>query len=225
MEYNTIQQCDICKRNFEFVGRRNQRVRKHPELICGGSPHRCDSCQSNKNRVSKKLKLIEYGGGKCSICGYSKCPSALVFHHIDPSKKNFTISSYLTCSIETIYEEINNCILLCANCHAEIHDGMTSLPNVEKKNHIRVPQHTQSIICPLCGNKKSKQASNCKKCADKKRINTNTKISWPPLNILLDLLQTIPCTTLAKQLGVSDKAITKHIKKLQERDSNSHHTR
>lgn len=32
-----------------------------------------------------KEKLIEYKGGKCQICGYNKCTSALEFHHLDPS--------------------------------------------------------------------------------------------------------------------------------------------
>lgn len=29
-----------------------------------------------------KEKLIEYKGGKCQVCGYNKCASALEFHHL-----------------------------------------------------------------------------------------------------------------------------------------------
>ena len=64
-----------------------------------------------------KEKLIEYKGGKCQVCGYNKCASALEFHHLDPSQKDFTISGG-TKSFENL-----KCILVCANCHREIHAG------------------------------------------------------------------------------------------------------
>jgi len=70
-------------------------------------------------------------GNKCKICGYKKCQRALSFHHIDPSKKEFDLSSKgLTRSWEKIQLEIKKCILVCANCHMEIHDGITQLPKV-----------------------------------------------------------------------------------------------
>jgi hypothetical protein len=68
-------------------------------------------------------------GNKCAICGYDKCQRVLSFHHIDPSKKEFDLSSRgLTRSWKKIEEEIKKCILLCANCHIEVHDGITQLP-------------------------------------------------------------------------------------------------
>lgn len=82
----------------------------------------------------KKLREMarDYKGGKCQICGYKKCPRALSFHHLDPKKKDFTISAKgLTRSWIKLQEEIDKCILLCANCHMEIHDGITQLP-IEK---------------------------------------------------------------------------------------------
>ena len=70
-------------------------------------------------------------GNKCIICGYNKCQRALNFHHIDPSKKEFDLSSRgLTRSWEKIKNEIEKCVLVCANCHAEIHEGITQLPKV-----------------------------------------------------------------------------------------------
>lgn len=70
-----------------------------------------------------KEKLIEYKGGRCQICGYNKCTSALEFHHLDPSQKDFTISGNSR-SFETLKPEVNKCILVCANCHREIHAGL-----------------------------------------------------------------------------------------------------
>jgi hypothetical protein len=70
-------------------------------------------------------------GDKCAICGYNKCARVLSFHHIDPSKKDFSLSEKgLTRSWEKIKEEIKKCVLLCANCHLEVHDGVTRLPKI-----------------------------------------------------------------------------------------------
>ena len=66
---------------------------------------------------------VEYKGGKCVRCGYKKCVRALEFHHLDPDGKDFPVSSRGACkSWERIKEELGKCILVCANCHAEIHD-------------------------------------------------------------------------------------------------------
>ena len=70
-----------------------------------------------------KEKLIKYKGGKCQICGYDRCTSALEFHHIDPLQKDFTISGG-TKSFENLKPEVDKCILVCSNCHREIHAGI-----------------------------------------------------------------------------------------------------
>ncbi|MEK7552146.1 MAG: HNH endonuclease signature motif containing protein [Patescibacteria group bacterium] len=68
-------------------------------------------------------------GSKCFICGYKKCQRSLSFHHIDPSTKKFDLASGgITRSWAKIEEEIKKCVLVCANCHMEIHDGITQLP-------------------------------------------------------------------------------------------------
>ena len=84
-------------------------------------------------RRRKKLRDMarEYKGGKCMICGYDKCQRALSFHHLDPKKKSFGISEKgLTRSWDKIKEELDKCILICSNCHMEVHDGITQLPVV-----------------------------------------------------------------------------------------------
>lgn len=74
-------------------------------------------------RRNIKKRLIEYKGGKCQICGYNKCQEALDFHHIEPSEKDYTISGG-TKSFETLKKEVDKCVLVCANCHREIHAGI-----------------------------------------------------------------------------------------------------
>ena len=87
--------------------------------------------------VSKRRKRLremarEYKGGKCTICGYKKSQRALSFHHVNPKNKEFDLSSRgLTRSWERIKKEIDKCVLICANCHMEVHDGITQLP-IEK---------------------------------------------------------------------------------------------
>lgn len=71
-------------------------------------------------RKRKKIELVEYKGGKCEKCGYSKCIDALDFHHVDPNEKDFTIGGK-SWSFDRLKNEVDKCILVCANCHREIH--------------------------------------------------------------------------------------------------------
>ena len=73
-------------------------------------------------RKKNKERAIEYKGGKCEFCGYSKCKSALEFHHINPKEKVFTPSKNMNKSWEKLKEELDKCLLVCANCHREIHE-------------------------------------------------------------------------------------------------------
>jgi hypothetical protein len=77
--------------------------------------------RSRMKRVSRKLQAIDRFGSKCSTCGLSYHPSCYDFHHLDPSKKEFTIGENLLVSQENFTAELDKCIMLCANCHREAH--------------------------------------------------------------------------------------------------------
>jgi hypothetical protein len=84
-----------------------------------------------RRRQNLKARMIEYRGGACEICNYSKCIQALEFHHKDPKKKKFSLSttrSYWNWSM--IKRELNKCILICANCHRELHSKIPSAPSL-----------------------------------------------------------------------------------------------
>src|SRR3989338_5363741 len=82
-----------------------------------------------KRRKNIRRMAIEYLGGKCQLCGYVKCLEALDIHHKNPNNKNFGISEDgITRSWKRVKSEIQECILICANCHREIHAGITQLP-------------------------------------------------------------------------------------------------
>ncbi len=74
-----------------------------------------------------RIKATYYSGGQCKKCGYKKCLRALHFHHIDPSTKEYAIfegrpGQKKVRNWEKLKLEIDKCILLCANCHMELHD-------------------------------------------------------------------------------------------------------
>lgn len=81
-----------------------------------------------RRRQQLKKMAIEYMGGKCIICGYNRCDAALEFHHLDSSKKDFSISKDgNTRSWEKVKMELDKCVCVCANCHREIHSGIINL--------------------------------------------------------------------------------------------------
>lgn len=88
--------------------------------------YRCTACRVDYVKV-RRLKLkrlaVEYKGEYCQRCGYNKCIGALEFHHLDPSKKDFSISQDggNARSWSKIKLELDKCIMLCSNCHREVH--------------------------------------------------------------------------------------------------------
>jgi len=87
----------------------------------------CLSCVQKTHFRKKKAWAVNYLGGKCCVCGYSKCLRALSFHHKDPSQKDFTISSSYCLSYKRIQTELDKCVLICSNHHHEVHAGMIVL--------------------------------------------------------------------------------------------------
>ncbi len=93
----------------------------------------------HKRRRKIRQMAVGYKGGRCDKCGYNNCIDALEFHHADSSKKDFSISDkgYIR-SWAKVKEELDRCILLCANCHRELH-AQAQLPQetvVEKAGEL-----------------------------------------------------------------------------------------
>ena len=71
-------------------------------------------------RKHRWFEIFKYKGSKCCHCGISDLhhPEIYEFHHIDPSLKVRTVGGMLnSASDETLYAEVDKCILVCANCH------------------------------------------------------------------------------------------------------------
>jgi predicted HNH restriction endonuclease len=79
--------------------------------------------QRARGRKSK-LELIRIKGMQCEVCGYSRNYAALEFHHTDPASKDFQLDlrSLSNRRWDAILEERKKCLLLCSNCHAELHN-------------------------------------------------------------------------------------------------------
>jgi predicted HNH restriction endonuclease len=83
-----------------------------------------------RRRKVLRQRAIALKGGACQICGYARCAEALEFHHQEGSSKDFGISAKgYTRSWERVRREVEKCILVCANCHRELHAGIAAFPS------------------------------------------------------------------------------------------------
>jgi predicted HNH restriction endonuclease len=83
----------------------------------------------HKRRKKVRQMAVEYKGGCCEVCGYDRCIDALEFHHNNSSGKDFSISDKgYTRSWDKVREELDKCVLLCANCHREVHAQSAASP-------------------------------------------------------------------------------------------------
>lgn len=124
-KYRNLNNRQFCLECSPFGEKNNKDLTKN--LLKTKHPSRKTYKNVKNFRYNRKIKSIEYLGGKCKICGYEKCKTALHFHHLDPKEKAFGISSKASWGFEKIKSELDKCILLCSNCHAEIHEGITFL--------------------------------------------------------------------------------------------------
>jgi 5-methylcytosine-specific restriction endonuclease McrA len=89
----------------------------------------------SKRRRKVKAILVEEAGGQCGLCGYDRCAGALAFHHLDPRTKTFGLAEGgLARSLAEARAEAAKCILLCANCHAEVEAGLTRLARLKARS-------------------------------------------------------------------------------------------
>jgi transposase len=107
--------------------------------------YRCTKCRaeavSRRRRRVKRL-LVAEAGGRCNLCGYDRCVAALEFHHVVPAEKRFALSQRgLARSLDKARAEAAKCVLLCANCHAEVEAGMVAFADGD------IPR-TMTVACP-----------------------------------------------------------------------------
>ena len=103
-------------------------------VVVDGARLRCAKCRADAvadRRRRVKAILVAEAGGRCALCGYDRFSGALQFHHLDPTEKAFHLSQAgVTRSLARARAEAAKCMLLCANCHAEVEGGAAKLPAV-----------------------------------------------------------------------------------------------
>lgn len=163
-----------------------------------------------RNRV--KQKLVEYKGGKCERCGYNKpCWSAYDFHHIDPAQKEFSISGK-TKAFDKIKSEVDKCLLLCRNCHAEVHWEETQEARLER---LKIKKHTLSEKeCKFCRKLFKPECSLSEYCSTECSNKSRSKVkNKPSKEELQSLINKNSYCAVGRMYKVSDNAVRKWAKK------------
>jgi len=100
-----------------------------------GYRYLCKKCcytEVKKLRKRKYQFVQDYKLSRgCAICGYNKCADALDFHHNGDKRFNIGVETGSK-SLELTKEEMRKCIVLCANCHRELHAKMKLENNNER---------------------------------------------------------------------------------------------
>lgn len=175
-------------------------------------------------RQNTKRKLILAMGNKCIICGYNKCDDVLSFHHVIPGEKDVQWSSIRANikSFKFILKEMKKCVLLCSNCHGELHSS---------RSETKLPQHyetltdetiealadgTSSLIpktpCPICKTLKPEWFMTCsRKCGY--TLAAGRKIDWSKYDAI-EMFKTLSSDKIAEIIGCSSGAVMIRVKKL-----------
>lgn len=96
-------------------------------------------------RWAKKLRAIKVLGGKCIKCGQTH-PLTLEFHH--EKEKEYDVSRLIIHGKRwsVIQKEIKQCVLVCRNCHAELHSSPYGRNYIDKKRILG-----NNLNCSKCG--------------------------------------------------------------------------
>lgn len=165
-------------------------------------------------RKNTKAKMIAAMGNQCCICGYNKCSKSMDFHHLNPEEKEHSFGKIMAhpTKWENIALELKKCVLVCSNCHGEIHAGITTIPkNAPRFNPNKTNDNDNISLCPICGKPKPSYISTCsRKCAAKK----SRTVNWEKINILSLKNNGMALDQIGELIGVSEESVKKRMNKL-----------
>ena len=196
--------CPKCEKHLEF-----DKFYYHPtkKKLNGW----CKNClyKSQKTRwKDRRRKAVQLLGGKCEKCGYNRNLAALEFHHVEPAKKEFNWNKLRGMRWKDIVRELKKCILLCSNCHKELHWPQWSNPHVSKLCD-NVYLNAESLVktgeCPQCGC----DVYGSKFCSVQCVSLFRRKTTRPKKRTLTNSLKTESWCAIGRKYGVSDNAVRK----------------
>lgn len=163
----------------------NNRIRyeKIEQVLTRNSPI------SNSNWLKKRLIQEGLLENKCAICGQEpEWQGKPLVMHLD--HKN------------GIHDDnrLSNLRIVCPHCDSQ-------LPTYKGRN--RKARERFYGTCEDCGKPVGETSARCRSCASK---NQTTKIQWPELESLIEAVRQNGYCAVARELGVSDNAVRKHIK-------------
>ena len=167
------------------------------------------------SRLKRKQQMIDMMGGECQICGYKKTNSALEFHHINPEEKELNFNMANNIPLDKIIAELKKCILVCANCHREIHAGLIQqelFSSLDENIAQKIREENDNIkfgkkyYCINCGIEVSYGNNLCTNCAN--LLKRKVKVR-PSREELKSLIRKESFCQIGKYFNVSDNAIRK----------------
>lgn len=188
--------------------------------------------QQKKMRSYRKMVLVDIMGSKCEICGYNKCPDSFDFHHILPTDKKMNLAKGSICnsSIIKVIEELKKVVMLCANCHREVHYGIHSdlvlewIKNLPSRKEYVLSKTKEDInllfkfkfakyfkkICLCCNKEFTTKEKDQKYCSTNCFNILNRKVTNRPLKKELEgLLENMTLIDIGRKYGVSDNSVRK----------------
>lgn len=135
MSVTNKRKCCHCKR---FLTKENQYSNSRGWYVCkrcAANYFKSFAATRRKTLFQRIMKNLKVNG--CAICGYNECNEALDFHHVNPWRKKFKINmTNLYHSNLDMETELNKCMLLCKNCHTEIHAKERDVP-LKRQGYIK----------------------------------------------------------------------------------------
>ena len=173
-------------------------------------------------RKRAKLRMIRAFGDKCGTCGYNKCTGALEFHHVDPNEKDFSFNGKIR-AWNIVVKELRKCVLVCANCHREIHSGLREISDnihqfdeyyVDPENFRDTVYSAIPKVVKYCKCGQQLKDARYKHCSHECAHKASRKVDWNNVNLpqLLKENNNNFCA-VGRLLGISDVAVRKHYKK------------
>lgn len=95
--------------------------RTHCSLECSREHTRLNN---NKRHAESSAQFSAYKQlTGCCRCGYNKCGASMDFHHKDPTEKETELRAWMWKMNRPAFDkESEKCVLVCKNCHYELHD-------------------------------------------------------------------------------------------------------